>query len=155
MGRSICCRRASRLARVLPCVLLATACGPHASTDCTIDGTTYSEGAPDPAAECRSCQPPRSTSDWTDRAFGEGCSDGGICIQGTCQHNWAPDAGPTCTISGVRYPAGAPNPSHECQICEPATSDLLWTNLTMGEACTGGTCTAGECYRSGAPPDAG
>jgi len=118
------------------------ACG----AGCSINGSTYSATAANPANACQTCVPAMSTSAWTISANGSSCGNGQICAAGLC--------GATCDIAGTDYNSGTPNPSNSCQTCQPGASTSQWTSLATGascgtnQICNGSTCSSG-CYIAG------
>ena len=59
-----------------------------------------------------------------------------------------------CTIGGMTYFAGTPDPTNECQICDPTVSTKAWSPGNEGAlcaaemVCSAGTCAA-SCYVGG------
>jgi len=47
--------------------------GSGTAASCLIDSVQYQEGASNPNSACQSCQPSRSTTDWSDMGTGSGC----------------------------------------------------------------------------------
>jgi hypothetical protein len=92
-------------------------------TYCTIGGSTYADGAPNPLNACQSCQPAVSTATWSDLPAGATCADGGLCQGGTCRQLPA-----RCVIGGVTYSRGAANPSDPSQCCSPASNTSGWAS---------------------------
>ena len=109
---------------------------------CRIGGTFYASGATN--GPCQSCQPSVSTTAWTNRVNGTGCTDGHACTTNDrCQ------AG-VCT--GTTVVCAAPDECHTAGTCDPATGACSnpakpdGTACTDGEACTtSDSCQAGVC----------
>lgn len=105
---------------------------------CLIGGTAYASGAPNPLSSCSSCQPAVSTTTWTPLTDGTGCAAGKVCVTGACTA--------ACSIGGVVYASGAPDPGNACRSCQPASSTTAWSTLPNGAACgSGGACNGGTC----------
>jgi FG-GAP-like repeat len=111
----------------------------HCQPGCAIGTTAVPAGAANPENFCQSCQPAQGASDWTNKAPGSSCADGGaVCINGVCT------AG--CDVDGVFYSPGGPSPANVCQTCQPSFSVSSFTPAT-GLA-PGGNCGIGSyCYR--------
>ena len=117
------------------------------STSCVIGGTSYANGAANPANACQTCQTAYALTSWTVSAHGASCGTGQVCSGGTCQSG--------CWIEGALVGSGTTNSSNVCQICKPATSTSGWSNnidgtsCGSGQICSAGTCQPG-CYVGGA-----
>jgi hypothetical protein len=110
---------------------------------CTIGGTRYVSGTPNPANACEICQAIASTTAWTSLTDGTACAGIGVCQSGSCA--------PGCEVADVFYPANAVEPGNPCQSCKPGTSPNGWANLPDGTVCGDGqSCSGGTC---GAPCD--
>ncbi len=75
------------------------------------------------------------------------CDDGIPCTTDECgdfgcQHALALGY---CLIAGTCYADGEANPANECQVCDSARSQTLWSPREDGTPCTGGTCQGGTC----------
>ncbi len=109
-----------------------------AQAGCTIDGSSYASGAPDPTNACASCQPSLSASSWSNVADGTTCATGRICHDGTCASG--------CDVAGTFYAASAPDPNNACQSCQPGASVTTWTDVADGTSCGNGqVCSSGAC----------
>jgi hypothetical protein len=95
----------------------------------------------------------------------EVCQAGGICAEGappcaddgldctvcdeasrTC-NVLSPEA---CAIEGTCVDAGAANPEHACQVCDPALDPYAFTPLADGSPCEDGLfCNQGEVCQAG------
>lgn len=131
-----------------------TCAHPLAPNYCYIGGACYANNANNPANECQACLVATSTSAWTNRAYGTGCTaDSYSCTSdicngtGSCTHPVTTG----CLISGVCYAEGTRRPSYECQGCVSATSTTAWSNLPAGTSCTPDThtCTLDQCDGAG------
>jgi formylglycine-generating enzyme required for sulfatase activity len=59
--------------------------GAEAGATCIIGGTTYASGDANPEGFCQSCQPPSSTTAWTNLPNDAGCAGSwGVCRGGSC-----------------------------------------------------------------------
>ena len=119
---------------------------------CDISGTSYENGAVNPANACEVCQSYVSTSTWSSTADGTSCGSGQVCHLGTC--------GAGCLIDGHYAGAGAVNPAGTCQTCQPSTSTTAWSGCGAGETCNAGSCmpgcmVGGTFYAPGEGNDAG
>ncbi|NMC72569.1 MAG: DUF4215 domain-containing protein [Myxococcales bacterium] len=128
-------------------------------------------GTPNPSNECEICDDAESTTTWTPNA-GAACDDGLFCNgtdtcenDGTCSrhaaapcgaacHSGCEESTDTCTVAAgscyigtACYAAGDPNPTNECQECNPATSQTAWSNRAAGTPCTADAddCTIDAC----------
>ncbi|MET0388882.1 MAG: hypothetical protein ABW321_23115, partial [Polyangiales bacterium] len=151
----------------------ADACVATVSSGCVIGGTCRTAGANDPSNECRYCNPGTSSSSWTNRGTNVSCNDGVSCTDndlcngsGACAGAahvcddglWcttevctepfgacSPTIATGCLIGGVCYADGAVNPSNPCQVCNAASSRIVWTNRPSGTTCDDSLfCTVGE-----------
>jgi hypothetical protein len=106
---------------------------------CFISGTFYPSGAKDPSSSCRSCDPSKNPNDWTLKATGAACDDGGLCnALGQCRS--------ACFIGGTLRTDGLPNPANPCQVCDPSQSTSSWTARADGSSCAPGkVCKAQAC----------
>jgi hypothetical protein len=108
------------------------------ANDCDIGGVLYPAGTLSFGNACQSCQPNVSTTAWTNVADGTACGIGLICASGTCASD--------CDIGGTSYASGSPDPSNECQSCQPSVSTSAWSNVANGTSCgTGLICASGAC----------
>jgi hypothetical protein len=130
-----------------------------------------------PANQCQSCNPGSSTTAWTDKAAGASCSDGLFCTindacdgSGNCAstaRDCSDGLGCTldvcnetlsvctsvlnggCVIAGVCYGGSTINPLNPCQVCDPSTSTIGWSNRAAGTSCSDGLfCTANDTCNS-------
>lgn len=106
---------------------------------CTIGGAYVAAGTIDPSNPCQSCQPGKSTSTWQTVTDGTSCGTGLVCAAGVC--------GLECTISGVDYLPGTPNPSNSCQLCNPSLVASSWSPGSDGNACVNGDGGLGFCLK--------
>jgi hypothetical protein len=114
------------------------------SGGCSIGGTSYAPGDPDPSNPCVGCVPGVSATAWSNLPSGTQCSSG-VCSNGICLYG--------CDIGGVLFPPGTGNPENVCQSCQPALSSNSWSPLTLipaggcngGQVCLDGGCLVG-CY---------
>jgi hypothetical protein len=110
---------------------------------CVIGGAYFASGTKETGNPCASCDPSKSTDNWTVSGANTSCGAAKVCIGGTCQSG--------CLIAGVAYEAGVANPSNPCQSCRPASNATAWSNSSegatcaAGRVCSGGTCKDG-CY---------
>jgi FG-GAP-like repeat len=109
-------------------------------TQCLINGTTYSDGALNPANPCQSCQIAEAVSFWTGLPDGEACGGGRTCVSGACII--------PCIIDGGYVPVGGTDPTG----CLSCTREGLWTPARDGTPCTLGPtttiplfCSSGVC----------
>jgi hypothetical protein len=72
------------------------------------------------------------------------CCAGLVCQTGNCK--------PGCRINGTFYASGAPNPTNQCQACQPSVSTTRFSNKSNGTTCNDSnactqtdTCQAGVC----------
>jgi alpha-tubulin suppressor-like RCC1 family protein len=116
-------------------------------TSCVIGGTSYANGAANPANACQVCKLANSPSSWSNADEGTSCDSGRFCNQGSCK------AG--CFISGAYYANDAANPANGCQTCQTGYALTSWTTRSngascgTGQVCNGGTCQSG-CWIDGA-----
>lgn len=117
---------------------------------CLIDGACAGAGATDPANECVECNPAIDPNALSPRAKGAVCADDDkantldVCDgAGACSH---PFSSP-CTIAGVVYGTGDPNPANECEECDASLDAQGWTSRASGLACAsdGLACTRDAC----------
>lgn len=116
-------------------------CMPTTESDCTIDGTDYSNGDPGPSP-CLVCNRALSRTAWSARDNGSECMDGpssGFCVSGVCQSSDC-----ECFIAGACVAADTRDPSDDCQWCQPPPN-RDYGDVTDGETCSGGRCLAGTC----------
>jgi alpha-tubulin suppressor-like RCC1 family protein len=105
---------------------------------CMIGGTTYADGAANPANACQTCQISFAATSWTTAANGASCGTGQVCSSGTCQTG--------CWIGGALIGSGATNSTNVCQICKPASSTTTWSSNSDGTSCGNGQiCDSGSC----------
>jgi len=106
---------------------------------CYINGTYYQIGAPGPNGACQVCWPVNSKSAWTILPAGNSCGSGQICnANGSCVSG--------CLIGGQNYKSGATKPNAPCQVCQPSSSSLAWSNVNNGTSCgSGNVCINGVC----------
>ncbi len=140
---------------------------PIKAGSCFIASTCVATGAQNPDKQCESCQPSKSTSQWSDRPATDTCADGNACTttdkcdgQGTCVGSGAlgcDDSNP-CTIDICIPPGGC---NHFAQNGAACTADGLdcTTDVCDGSTCThplkANTClVSGTCYEAGAGPAA-
>ena len=103
-----------------------------------IGGTTYADGAANPANACQTCQISFAATSWTTAANGASCGTGQVCSSGTCQTG--------CWIGGALIGSGATNSTNVCQICKPASSTTTWSSNSDGTSCgSGQICDSGSC----------
>lgn len=127
---------------------------PILSSYCLIAGECYTNGDLNPANDCEECDP-SSPMGWSPVMAGTGCADDGffctddLCDDaGSCTH---PVLDGNCLIDGTCHDSGNPNPSNECEECDPATDRLGWSPSSPGSPCTdeGLLCTDDECDGDG------
>lgn len=132
----------------------AGACQHTLFAGCLIGGACIGEHAPDPTAECRSCNPASSTGGYVAKPQGAACSDDqkpntvDVCDNaGICTHPHKRE----CSIGGSTYGTGATNPQNPCQACDPTSTASAWTNRAEGFSCTsdGLACTNDVCNGAG------
>jgi alpha-tubulin suppressor-like RCC1 family protein len=107
-------------------------------TSCVIGGTSYVNGAANPANSCQVCRLTTSLAGWSNADEGTSCGSGQYCNGGTCK------AG--CFISGAYYANGSANPANACQTCRTTYALTSWTTSGNGDSCgTGQVCNGGVC----------
>jgi hypothetical protein len=77
--------------------------------------------------------------------------DGGPPVDSSHDADTGVDAAPACSISGTTYASGAPNPTNDCQSCQPNANASGWTSVPDGTTCSqspNGVCNAGLCARA-------
>ncbi len=107
---------------------------------CDIAGSYVAPGGVDPQNPCLDCEPPTSTSSYSNMATGTSCATGKVCTAGACT------AG--CGIQGSFYPPGAPETPDACTSCQPSVSASSWSPIPDGDSCGAGgsnVCCSGAC----------
>ena len=105
---------------------------------CFIDGAARKLDELDPDNACRSCQPAKSTKDWTNLANGAACGNAQVCANGSC--------GTSCVVAGMTYLTGVTNPQNACESCQPGKNSTGFSALANGTACGNGkVCKAAAC----------
>lgn len=125
-----------------------------ADGNCVIAGQCYAEGAPNPQAECQTCQSSTNKGNWTTLADGTACTadnytcTADLCSAGQCTHDLM--AG-RCLIGGSCYDADDTISGSSCSICAPNVNAEVAT-AADGLPCSDGssdtemdTCLAGTC----------
>lgn len=108
----------------------ATKCSAICGDGLVVAGEACDDGNTDPADGCEGC---------TASGFGWFCPpDGGTCSK-------------VCEIEGQKYADGMLNPGNECQHCNTAQSQQVWTPLGQGTECLSDDldCTKDLCDGSG------
>jgi hypothetical protein len=114
---------------------------------CEIGSVYFDPGSVNANDPCQTCQVASSTQGWSSIADGTNCGNTQICGGGQC--------GTQCDIGGTVVASGAVNTANGCQLCQPGSSTVAWsdaadgTSCAAGEVCTANVCTAG-CYIDGA-----
>ena len=134
----------TNLADGTPCGLTQICCAGTCQTGCFIDSTFYGSDAIRTVNNCQSCQPAKTTSEWTNVSNGANCATGivphGVCDSGNCHDG--------CWIGGY-VGTGAYNMPNVCQSCQPSKSTSSWQPEIDGKSCGGGLiCTGGYCGTS-------
>ena len=119
---------------------------------CLIGGICYGAGQLEPGADCRGCNPARSTSAFSKLSDGTPCTPDGldctadVCTDGVCENRLATTA---CLIAGSCYQSGDENLNAPCQHCDPSNSTATWTNRKDGTSCPADQleCTEDSCQR--------
>jgi hypothetical protein len=83
---------------------------------CTISGSLYAPGTPDPTDSCHVCTPSLSDSAWSAAIT---CGTGSFCAGGQCV------AG--CSIGGANFADRANNPVNPLQCCNAQRAASAWT----------------------------
>jgi hypothetical protein len=103
----------------------------------------------------------------TDRCDGAGsclgsgtpCDDGVSCTTDSCDELAARCSNVTmmgvCNIAGMCVPAGTPNPTNACQVCDASRSMTGWSPVSTGTRCGTERCSAGRYFPPGACSSAG
>ena len=121
---------------------------------CAVGDACYAASQPDPASECRTCEPTVTGTDFTNVVDGQSCAaplacQVGTCLDGICDIVVNPGF---CAINGVCYTDGFRNPGNICQICSPSVSSTTWTPRPAGTSCNDApacTCNAAAvCLKS-------
>jgi hypothetical protein len=132
---------------------------------CTIDGVEYADGAVNPANPCEECEAVNHPTAWMYKTHGRCgpelkqfccygvCCDPGVCCslgRGSCDPEDPCDG---CTIEGVFYYDGEPNPANSCDYCKASRSADSWSYMGDGgmceddlyrHCCNGVCCAYGE-----------
>jgi uncharacterized repeat protein (TIGR01451 family) len=110
---------------------------------CTVGGTVYTAGQPNPANPCQTCQPSVSTSAFTNIADGTACNDGNACTSN--------DVCTAGVCAGTPYTCAAPDQCHQAGTCN-GDGTCSFADVADGTACNDGnactqtdTCQAGVC----------
>jgi hypothetical protein len=149
----------------------ADRCSSTPTLGCVIGGACVAAGALDPTNPCRSCNPPVSTSTYSNLPAAVACNDGLFCTigdgcdgQGACAGvlrscgagascesfcDEATDACRSdvtgCAIGDVCLSAGTDDPSNPCRTCNPLLASVGFSNKAAGTACNDGAfCTSGD-----------
>jgi hypothetical protein len=76
------------------------------------------------------------------------CNDGLSCTTDSCDEandRCTVTATTGCVINNTCYAANTPNPANPCQLCAPTTSQIAWTNKSLGASCDDGQyCTQND-----------
>lgn len=118
---------------------------------CLISKTCHVKGKFDPQNACRWCDPTTSTSAWSNRPSGVGCTSDGLtcttdtCQAGTCTHKLTGG----CIIGGKCVAEGDTKPGDVCSACVGSLSTSAYT-FVSGRPCASGSgmapmCAAGAC----------
>ncbi|MET0388330.1 MAG: hypothetical protein ABW321_20330, partial [Polyangiales bacterium] len=152
------------------CDEAADTCTAGFAGGCTILGSCYAAGTPNPLNSCQVCDPSRSTSLWSNKPNGAVCEDGLYCTSGDqCTLGLCVPGGPRacddgvgcttdicneltrrcestvtlgCQINGLCVAAGTQDPSNQCKACNPLLSTSAYSNKLVGTTCDDGLfCT--------------
>lgn len=129
-----------------------TCIGTLSQDRCNIDGQCWVDGAANPSNTCEFCDADVDPTTWALLPAGTVCDDGLGCTSnaicsatGSCDGTI--DAG-SCMIDDACFGDGDANPDNECQVCDPATSLIDWTNAADDSVCgpnDTAVCCAGAC----------
>lgn len=105
---------------------------------CTIGGSTYSDGTPNPENPCLACDFTKSASAWSPTHEGQSCGSQTICHDGTCTSG--------CFVGSAFVAASAVDPNEPCLACDPSKSTSGWSALADSKPCGNGqVCLGGKC----------
>ncbi len=133
----------------VPCTVdacdVATGCLNTLLDACFIGEACIAADTVKPGADCMTCQPAVSESDWTEVAAA--CEDSQPCTTDVCD----PDVGcsntlvdDACIIDGTCRDADETKAEAECWSCQPSLSTGEWTEIV--DACDdGAACTVDVC----------
>jgi len=121
--------------------------------ECRINGTCYTLGDSNPSNECQACRPTISQSRFSSKMDGDPCAGDSLgctvdqCVSGVCDSSMVGSG--TCLVSGTCYAMGDPNPSNECESCQPNTDQTSFSAVAENTPCTGDSlsCTEDLCKR--------
>jgi hypothetical protein len=133
---------------------------------CSIDSEGYPGGSKNPENECEVCTIETSRDSWTLVDDNSACGAAGdmVCCSGTCTScECVVDDGARvgaagtivchqpCTIEGVDYAHGEPNPENPCEVCDSEVSTESWSEAPFLTKCGNGDqiCCHGVCCPNG------
>jgi len=126
----------------------AGACVHPVVVGCVIEGECVADRASASFNDCVECNAAYATDRYSPKGNGEACESDGACDgAGNC---WPLPPG-HCTVDGVVYANGAPNPDNECQRCDASAYPGGWTHRARGAVCSddGLSCTSNSCDGAG------
>lgn len=110
---------------------------------CTIGLRQYASGESNDVNPCETCDPSKSTTEWSYRADGTSCGAEAskICHEHTCKTG--------CWIQGSFYLSGDSTvASGSCRSCQPQADARGWSNIPDGTRCGADLqqfCNLGQC----------